>query len=74
MFAVQNLNFTSKSSKLTTFEKSRGESENGRPNIFGDFRRAILWGAYGGGPGSIGALGSALAPYELENGQNWGKI
>ena len=24
-----------------------------------DFRRAILWGAYGGGPGTIGAPGSA---------------
>ena len=48
-----------KSSKLTTLEKSRGKLGNGRPNIFGDFRRAILWGACGGDPGSIGALGSA---------------
>ena len=67
VFAVQHWNFTSKSSKLTTLEKSRGKLENGRPNIFVDFRRAILWGACGGDPGSIGALGSALSPYELQN-------
>ena len=30
--------------------------------FFGDFRRAILWGACGGDPGSIGALGGALSP------------
>ena len=45
--------------KIDNFRKSRGKLENGRPNIFGDFHRAILWGACGGVPGSIGGLGSA---------------
>ena len=71
VFAVQNCKFTS---KWTTLEKSRGKLENGRPNIFVDFRRAILWGACGGEPGSIGALGSAIAPYELQNAWNLPKI
>ena len=48
-----------KTLNLTTVDESRGISENGRPNIFGDFRRAILWGGYGGVPRSIGGLGSA---------------
>ena len=59
---------------MTTVDESRGISENGRPNIFGDFRRAILWGGYGGVPGSIGGLGSAYAPYALQNARNWPKI
>ena len=50
---------TFKTANLATVDESRGESGNGRPNIFGDFRRAILWGGYGGDPGSIGGLGSA---------------
>ena len=51
-----------------------GAPGNGRPNIFGDFRRAILWGGYGGVPGSIGGLGSAWAPYELQIPWNFHRI
>ena len=53
------LDFYVKTTNLATVDESRGEPGNGRPNIFGDFRRAILWGGYGGVPGSIGGLGSA---------------
>ena len=44
---------------MATVDESRGEPGNGRANIFGDCRRAILWGGYGGDPWSIGGLGSA---------------
>ena len=46
--------------KIDNFRKiQRGNLKMGDQFFVVDFRRAILWGAYGGGPGSIGALGSA---------------
>ena len=45
--------------KIDNFRKIQRAMGKWATNIFGDFRRAILWGACGGDPGSLGALGSA---------------